>query len=176
VFTQMVEWKPEYFSYQIKVLQELRPFKAGMTALDIGAGLGKCMLSLKQAGYDAYGFEPSRPFYERALSKMGIDSSRLKLGMVEEVDYPENSFDFISFGAVFEHLYHPAQSLEKALKWLKPDGIIQIEVPSSKHFIAKLFNFYYRVRGTNYVTHISPMHNPFGRLKLVSMRDIAETN
>jgi len=47
------------FLYQIKVLQELRPFKAGMTALDIAAGLGKCMLSLKQAGYDAYGFEPS---------------------------------------------------------------------------------------------------------------------
>jgi 2-polyprenyl-3-methyl-5-hydroxy-6-metoxy-1,4-benzoquinol methylase len=155
------EWQPDYFSHQIKVVKELLPFKKGMTALDVGAGIGKCMLSLNQAGFDAFGFEPSKPFFDRAISKMGIDKERLKLGMVEEVDYPENSFDFITFGAVFEHLYHPAQSLEKALKWLKPNGIIQIEVPSSKHFIAKLFNFYYWLRGTNYVTNISPMHSPF---------------
>lgn len=155
------EWHPDYFSHQIKKVKELIPFKEGMTALDVGAGLGKCMLSLNRAGFDTFGFEPSKPFFERAISKMGIDKQKLKLGMIEEVDYPDNSFDFITFGAVFEHLYHPAQSLEKALRWLKPNGIIQIEVPSSKHFIAKLFNFYYRLRGTNFVTHISPMHTPF---------------
>jgi ubiquinone/menaquinone biosynthesis C-methylase UbiE len=77
------------------------------------------------------------------------------------MEYPENEFDFMTFGAVFEHLYHPAASLEKALKWLKPGGIIQIEVPSSKHFIAKLINAYFRLKGTNYVTHLSPMHSPF---------------
>jgi predicted SAM-dependent methyltransferase len=81
--------------------------------------------------------------------------------MIEEVDYPAGSFDFITFGAVFEHLYHPAASLEKALKWLKPEGVLHIEVPSSKHFIAKLYNLYYRLRGTNYVTSLSPMHSPF---------------
>jgi 2-polyprenyl-3-methyl-5-hydroxy-6-metoxy-1,4-benzoquinol methylase len=155
------EWHPAYFSDQIKIVKELLPFRNGMTALDVGAGLGKCMLSLNQAGFDTFGFEPSKPFFERAISKMGIRRERLKPGMIEEVDYPENSFDFITFGAVFEHLYHPAQNLEKALKWLKPNGIIQIEVPSSKHSIAKLFNFYYRLRGTNYVTHLSPMHTPF---------------
>jgi len=155
------EWQPDYFSSQIKVAKELLPFKEGMSALDVGAGLGKCMISLKKAGFDTFGFEPSEPFYERAISKMGIDKQKLQLGMIEKVEYPENSFDFITFGAVFEHLYHPAQSLEKAFKWLKPNGIIHIEVPSSKHLIAKLFNSYYRLRGTNYVTHLSPMHTPF---------------
>ncbi|MBS1574068.1 MAG: class I SAM-dependent methyltransferase [Bacteroidetes bacterium] len=155
------DWQPEYFSQQIKIVKELLPFKERMTALDVGAGLGKCMLSLNRAGFDTYGFEPSKPFFEKAISKMGIDKQKLQLGMIEEISYPDNSFDFITFGAVFEHLYHPAQSLEKAMNWLKPNGIIQIEVPSSKHFIAKLFNFYYRLRGTNYVTNISPMHTPF---------------
>jgi len=153
--------EPEYFSYQIKSVKKLFGFKPGMTALDVGAGLGKCMISLASAGFDVYGFEPSKPFYERAVSKMGIDAGRLKLGMIEEIVYPESTFDFITFGAVLEHLYHPAKNLEKAMYWLKPGGIIQLEVPSSKHFIAKLFNFYYRLRGTNYVTHISPMHTPF---------------
>jgi len=47
------------------------------------------------------------------------------------------------------------------MKWLKPGGVLHIEVPSSKHLIAKFLNFYYRLRGTNYVTHLSPMHSPF---------------
>jgi 2-polyprenyl-3-methyl-5-hydroxy-6-metoxy-1,4-benzoquinol methylase len=155
------EWAPNYFAYEIKIAKQLLPFREGMKALDIGAGLGKAMISLEKAGFETYGFEPSEPFYERAVSKMNINPERLKLGMIENVDYPENSFDFITFGAVVEHLYHPAASIEKALKWLKPGGVMQIEVPSSRHFVAKLINMYFRLKGTNYVTHISPMHHPF---------------
>lgn len=155
------EIKPEYFAEQIKNAKELLIFKEGMTALDVGAGLGKSMISLKSAGFDTYGFEPSKPFYERAISKMGIEPGKLKLGMIEDMHYPENSFDFISFGAVFEHLYHPASALEKAFTWLKPGGIIHIEIPSSKHLVPRLINFYYRLRGANYVSNISPMHTPF---------------
>lgn len=155
------EWKPTYFSKEIARLQELKAIKPGMKALDIGAGIGKCMISLGKAGFDTYGFEPSESFYDRAVSRMGITTDKLKLGMIENVDYDRESFDFITFGAVFEHLYHPVDCLEKAMGWLKKDGVLHIEVPSSRYFISKIFNLYYRLRGTNYVTNISPMHTPF---------------
>jgi ubiquinone/menaquinone biosynthesis C-methylase UbiE/rRNA maturation protein Nop10 len=154
-------WTPDYFFEQIKVIKTLLPFKDRMVALDIGAGIGKSMISLMNAGFDTYGFEPSVPFYERALSKMNIDPAKLKNGKIEDIGYSENMFDFITFGAVFEHIYHPASALEKAMIWLKPNGVIQVEVPSSKHLIGKIINFYYKLRGTNYVTNISPMHSPF---------------
>ena len=154
-------WHPDYFSQEIKTVKSLINFQEGMKALDIGAGIGKCMISLEKAGFDVYGFEPSKPFYDRALSKMGISVEKLKFGMVEEVEYDKDSFDFITFGAVLEHLYHPSESIEKAFKWLRPGGIMQIEVPSSKHLVARLVNLYYRMIGTNYVTNISPMHSPF---------------
>lgn len=155
------QWMQDYFAPQIAALKKLMEIKPGMKALDVGAGIGKGMLSLNHAGFDTYGFEPSVPFYERAISKMNIDPGKLKQGMIEEVDYPEDHFDFITFGAVLEHLYHPAASLEKAMKWLKPGGIIHAEVPSSGWLIAKIINFYYRLVGTNYVTNTSPMHDPF---------------
>jgi len=155
------KWDESYFKYEIGKLKELMPFKEGQKALDIGAGLGKGMLSLMKAGYDTYGFEPSKPFYERAISQMGIDKERLKIGMIEEMKYPENEFDFISFGAVMEHLYDPAGSILQSMKWLKPGGLMQIEVPSSDWLINKIFNAVYRVQGLDYVANISPMHEPF---------------
>ena len=161
-------WKEHYFKIddnyfrgEIERVKKLIDFKEGMTALDIGAGLGKAMTALKKAGFDTYGFEPSKQFHERAITKMGINPDKLKLGMVEEVEYPENSFDFISFGAVLEHLYNPSDSILKAMKWLKPNGVIHIEVPSSDWLIGKIINLFYRLNRTDYVGNLSPMHEPF---------------
>jgi len=155
------KWDPGYFSYQISTTKNLLGFKNGMKALDIGAGIGKAMLSMAKAGFDTFGLEPSIPFYEKAISEMQISTGKLRLGAVEELDYDKNQFDFITFGAVFEHLYEPALCLEKVLSWLKPNGIIHIEVPSSKWLMSKFMNVYFRLRGTNYVTNLSPMHSPF---------------
>jgi 2-polyprenyl-3-methyl-5-hydroxy-6-metoxy-1,4-benzoquinol methylase len=154
-------WTEAYFAPQVRDLKKLMKIEPGMRALDVGAGIGKGMLSLEHAGFDTYGFEPSQPFYDRAITKMKINPSRLKLGMIEQVEYPQNHFDFITFGAVLEHLYHPAASIEKAIGWLKPGGIIHAEIPSSRWLIARMINFYYRLVGTNYVTNTSPMHEPF---------------
>jgi 2-polyprenyl-3-methyl-5-hydroxy-6-metoxy-1,4-benzoquinol methylase len=154
-------WSSDYFSYQINEVNELMPFKPGMKALDVGAGIGKAMKSLEAKGFEAYGLEPSEPFHARAIEKMNIDPEKLKLGAIEEIEYDENSFDFITYGAVFEHLYEPSYCLSKSLKWLKKGGIVQIEVPSSKWLMSKFMNLYFRLMGTNYVTNLSPMHSPF---------------
>jgi ubiquinone/menaquinone biosynthesis C-methylase UbiE len=150
-----------YFKWEIEKLKKLIDFKEGMKSLDIGAGLGKAMIALSKIGFDAYGFEPSEQFRERAISKMGINADKLKVGMIENVDYPTNHFDFISFGAVLEHLYDPSTSIVRALKWLKPNGIIHIEVPSSKWLINRLVNIYYKLNRSDYVANISPMHEPY---------------
>ena len=150
-----------YFHAEIDRLKKEMDFKPGMKSLDIGAGLGKAMIALEKAGFDAYGFEPSKQFHERAISKMGIKPDKLKLGMMEEMEYPDNTFDFITFGAVLEHLYDPSASLIKALKWVKPNGLIHIEVPSADWLINKIANLYYLLTGTDYVANISPMHDPF---------------
>ncbi len=155
------EWNSTYFSGQIKEAKALLDFKAGMKALDIGAGIGKAMRSMENEEFETYGLEPSIPFREKAISKMNIDPIKLKLGSIEALDYESDFFDFITFGAVFEHLYEPAACLKKALHWLKPNGIIHIEVPSSKWLMPHFVNLYFRLIGTNYVTNLSPMHNPF---------------
>jgi 2-polyprenyl-3-methyl-5-hydroxy-6-metoxy-1,4-benzoquinol methylase len=138
-------WKPEYFKVddnylknEMDWLNKLKKIKAGMKALDIGAGLGKAMVIYEKNGFDTYGLEPSITFYNKAIQKLKISEERLLNMSVEDADFPENLFDFISFGVVLEHLYDPSLAIEKALNWLKPGGIIHIEVPHSKWLIHKL--------------------------------------
>lgn len=150
-----------YFNAEIAIAKKLVSFKKTAKALDIGAGIGKCMVSLNNAGFDTYGIEPSSPFYQRAIDIMKISPDKLKLCTLEDADFPTNHFDFITFGAVLEHLYDPSNSLRKALGWLKPGGIIHAEIPSSNWLTNKIINFLYKIRGMDYVANISPMHTPY---------------
>ncbi len=153
----------DYFSGQIGRYLQLSGATsgAGLRALDIGAGVGKCMRALERAGFEAIGIEPSAPFYERALRDLGVSPSQLALTMLEDAEFAAGSFDFVTLGAVLEHLYDPAGSIEKALHWAKPGGLIHIEVPSSKWLTNKISNLAYALQGLDYVSNISPMHSPF---------------
>jgi SAM-dependent methyltransferase len=161
-------WKDDYFiinenafDHDFKRIQSLIDFKKNLKFLDVGAGLGHQMLYYYNKDFDVYGFEPSIPFYERAVNKMNIAKERLKNETIEETNYEPDQFDFISFGVVLEHIYDPSLALKKALSWLRPGGIIHIEVPSSEWLINKLINIYYKVVLSDYVGNISPMHEPY---------------
>ena len=152
---------PNYYKEPIDTFFSLHKNTENLKALDIGAGIGKCMQALEKRGFDVYGLEPSEPFYAKALERMNIPAEKLKLSSLEDAEYSENFFDFITFGAVLEHLYDPSLAIKKALRWLKPEGLVHIEVPSSMWLTNKIYNLIYRIQGLDYVGNISPMHNPF---------------
>jgi SAM-dependent methyltransferase len=155
---------PHYLADQIARFRSLTGTAVGkdrLMALDIGAGIGKGMIALRAAGFDAYGIEPSEPFYRMAIDKMGIAPETLQRAGIEDANFGAAAFDFITFSAVLEHLPDPAAALEKALSLLKPNGLIHVEVPSAAWLIGKIGNLFYRVFGSDYVVNLSPMHPPY---------------
>jgi 2-polyprenyl-3-methyl-5-hydroxy-6-metoxy-1,4-benzoquinol methylase len=156
-----LEIPPDYFAWQIAAAKRLLDFKPGMRALDVGVGLGKVSRVMRDAGFDVYGIEPSEPFHAKALEVLGGDGERFKLATVESAEFAPASFDFVTFGAVLEHLYDPSAALAKAVRWLRPGGMIHAEIPNADHLVAKLINGYYALIGTSYVTNTSPMHVPY---------------
>lgn len=153
---------PGYFEEQIATLRRLWTGDHGAAAaLDIGAGLGKAMLKLSLHGFDAHGVEPSAPFREAGITQNGISPDRLLLGGIEDVEFDPASFDFITFGAVLEHLPAPSSAIERALGWLRPGGLIHIEVPSADWLMARVLDRIYRLQGLDYTSHLSPLHVPF---------------
>jgi SAM-dependent methyltransferase len=129
-------------------------------ALDVGAGLGHSMQELQRRGFEVFGLEPSPAFRDRAIAE-GADSGRLQLATIEDADYEPARFDLLAFSAVLEHLQDPAVALERSLRWLKPGGLVYVEVPSARWLIARMLNLYYRALSLGYVTNLSPMHPPY---------------
>ncbi len=149
------------FKHEINFFKSNYKHNQFLRSLDIGAGLGNVMKSMEREGMESYGIEPSKNFYEFAVNKMGISDQRLKLITIENAEFEPGYFDFITFSAVFEHLYDPNYALTRALEWLKPGGLIYIGVPNAFTLNQLLINFIYRLRGMDYVSSISPMHAPF---------------
>jgi SAM-dependent methyltransferase len=131
-------------------------------ALDIGAGVGKAMIALGRAGFDVYGIEPSPSFRRAAIERMGVPEGRLKLASAETADFSNDSFDFIHFAAVMEHLVDPATALRKIMRWLKPRGFVYVEVPSSAFLLSRVVRLFYSLTGAgDYVINTCPMHAPY---------------
>lgn len=161
-------WKEDYFRIDLpafaplieRARQHMDPCDHPRS-LDIGAGIGKLMKAFEQDGFEAWGCEASTPFHIRAIEKMGIPAERLKAGRVEDIDFPSEFFDVITFKAVLEHLTDPSAVLRHCLPWLKPGGVIYLASPSSNWMISRWFDRYYALRGMDYSSHISPMHPPY---------------
>ncbi|GAC1474963.1 MAG: hypothetical protein NVSMB9_26390 [Isosphaeraceae bacterium] len=158
--------EPDHFAGQISTFRRLfegrRDTSQTYSALDIGAGIGKAMIALEQAGFDTYGIEPSASFRRAAIERMRVKEKRLQLASVEDADYPDASFEFINFAAVVEHLADPAIALRKSVKWLKPGGLMYVEVPSSAFLLSRLVRLFYRLTlAGEYVINTCPMHVPY---------------
>lgn len=153
-----VELQDRWLSQGIDI--PIEPF-GGMRALDIGVGHGKTYKWLESIGFEVYGIEPSLSFYSRLLKKMNVNPTRLQNKPVEEVVFPSGYFSYITFGAVLEHLYSPREALILASKWLAPRGVVHCEVPSSSWLGSKIINAYFAMIGTQFTTHLSPLHPPF---------------
>jgi SAM-dependent methyltransferase len=164
-------WKKEYFAVgplymkgqltRFETLAKRDVRSSHMTALDVGAGIGKAMIALAHAGFDVYGIEPAQPFYSRAIEIMHVPQEKLTRSTIEEAEFDENRFDFINMGAVLEHLYDPSAVIRKALAWLRPGGFIHIEVPSAGYLMSRLARMFYRASGSDYVINTCPMHVPY---------------
>ncbi len=161
-------WEPadlspsaDYFADQILQFHQLYQRRGGLTALDIGAGAGKAMVSLEAAGFTTFGLEPSASFHHHAVSRTGVAPERLSLGRIEDAAFDDGQFDLVTFGAVLEHLPDPAAAIERALSWARAGGLIHIEVPSSDWLMTRLIDFAYRIQRLDYTSHLSPLHIPF---------------
>ena len=103
-------------------------FIRGGKVLDVGAGLGVFLSKAKETNkWQCFGTETSRYAVEFTKKEFDIEAS---LGQLEDLRYPEKSFDVVTFWHVLEHLPFPSRAIKEARRILKDNSFIFIAVPN----------------------------------------------
>jgi SAM-dependent methyltransferase len=132
--------------------------------LDWGAGDGSFVRLLDQQGYDSYGIDQfSCPTGHPKLINAAIDAA----------PFADKSFDAITCFHVLEHIGNPVGSVTKALKLLRPDGLLVVEVPNIASWGFKFFKkSWYPLDVPIHINHFSPavlqrLFENTGRLEVI---------
>jgi len=129
------------------------PFRGSGKILDIGAGSGSFLASMKALGWDPYGVDISSEAVERARS-LGLTMFH---GEVGDVPFPEAFFDVITLRAVLEHVHHPVNSLREVYRILKAQGVVYIVVPNIASLNFRIFGrFWYALEAPRHLYAYSP--------------------
>src|SRR5882762_6467872 len=108
--------------------RRLQPFlKFGFRVLDVGAGSGEVVYVLRAMGYDASGFEPNEGYASYAADALGVPVHQ---GFWQNVAIVQESQDVVTMFHVVEHLESPFDVMRRARQWLRPEGLLLVEVPN----------------------------------------------
>lgn len=111
------------FRDKIALLREL-DVPEGARVLDYGASWGYGVWQLRQAGYDAMGFELSKPRARFGAEKLGV-TIETELKSLEE-----ESFDVVFSNHVLEHIPNVNESLQEIAVLVKGGGLLLAFVPN----------------------------------------------
>ncbi len=106
--------------------------------LDIGCGWGDFLHFACGRGWQVSGFEFSRSVARVAQEKYGL---AVRVGSLEEMGFPEQSFDLITMWHVLEHLRDPLGALARIEKLLAPGGVLALEVPNLNFLVRKSWRY-----------------------------------
>lgn len=112
---------PKDFSRVISIVQALG-LHAGHRVLDFGANWGYGTWQMRQAGFEAEGFEVSVPRSEYGR--------RLGIHLYTRLDEVGGSFDAVYSGHVLEHVENPLKVIVRQLSLTRPGGIVLAHTPN----------------------------------------------
>src|SRR5206468_4239492 len=104
--------------------------------LEIGVGSGQMLAAMRTHGWQVEGVDLDPAAVRNAQAK-GLP---VKLGTLEEQNYPDCSFDAIVMSHVIEHVPAPVSFLNECRRVLKPHGRLVLITPNSDSLGHRLYD------------------------------------
>jgi len=98
--------------------------------LDVGCGYGRLLYLAREAGWDAQGLELSSATAVRVQALLGVPVLAADFLETDPPDADRASFDVVSLRHVLEHLPYPRLAIQRIRAWLKPGGLLLLEMPN----------------------------------------------
>ena len=134
-YDEYLEVRPNWVKTFTKRLKQIGKYQKPGKALDIGCGPGFFLEAAQAKGYDVYGLDPSEYIVNVAREKFG---DHIKQGVIDNTEYPTDSFDLVVAFDTFEHIYRPLEWLEHVRRIIKPGGLIAMTTPDPSSALAKI--------------------------------------
>lgn len=141
------------FTKYLHVIEANKPNRG--TLLDIGAATGSFVAEAKKSGWIASGLEISE-YAAAAGRKKGL---AIKTGTVDSTDFSPESFDVITLWDVFEHFPNPRTALTKINTWLKPGGLLVMNLPDAGSWYAHTMGKHWQLIIPPEHLHLFNTHN-----------------
>lgn len=109
------------FSYHVEILRALG-LRRGARILDYGANWGYATYQFRKAGFDARGFELSRPRAEFGR--------RLGVEIATQPPTAAEFYDAVYSCHVLEHVPNPEQTIREQLALVRPGGLVLAHTPN----------------------------------------------
>ena len=117
----------------------------GSRVLDVGAGPGRLVAALGDAGYATSGIEPSGRSAARA------SAAALPVARRDLFEHSDSDLDAAVMWHVLEHIGDPAAALAAVRGWLKPNGLLLVGVPNLASLQAE-------IAGDGWLHYDAPRH------------------
>ncbi len=110
------------------------------TLLDVGCATGLFLQGMRKRGsWEVYGVEPS----EYAAASARQSGLQVITGTLDDVTFPNHTFDVVTMWDVIEHVHDPLGTLQQVARLLKPGGLLVIRTPNYDSWDARLFGRYW---------------------------------
>jgi trans-aconitate methyltransferase len=142
-------------------LLDLAPGRAGLSALDLGSGLGVTLRTLGACQVNAWGVEPSasrRAYAGGARHQTAADLAALA---------GAGPFDLLVCDNVLEHLPDPCETIRRIAPLLAPDAVAYVSVPGYENGV-----IHAQIRAIRHGQAVEMTLNPWEHLNYFSLRHL----
>lgn len=126
--------------------------------LELGCGRGELLRGAADRGWRVRGVEMTEAFARIASEKHGLEVERASIESAQSLG---ESYDVVLLAAILEHLYAPAETLQRVRGALRRGGLVFIDVPNECSLLSQAGNVYMRLRATDWAINLSPSFPPF---------------
>lgn len=128
-WSQIIAKRRRQLEAKAEWLADMKPGRL----LDVGAQKGEFVWFMRERGWDAQGVELDNQVPNPAHMP-------IQYGNFLDMKLDRGSYDCITMWAVLEHVYHPAQFIERASDLLRPGGRLVILVTNLQSIQARWFH------------------------------------
>ena len=125
----------------------------GLDVLEIGYGLGSDAVLIANAAKNYYGVDLSEKSYavaSRRLKLYGLNNFNLRVGTSTNLDFDNDTFDFVYSWGVIHHSGDIKKSLEEIYRVLKKGGRSKIMIYNKNSLIVFIYWLLYSIKELNF--------------------------